>query len=336
MTVMNHPDPNPDDALLAPLLSDGRHLLTLGTLGLLLSGGFAIFLGLAGQFLPHDTDFLGMTAGQLCGVDACRVVHFMIHDRVAFGGTLIALSVLYLWIIAFPLRDRQPWAWWTLLLSNVAGFASFGLYLGFGYLDRWHGLATLFLMPCFAAGLAMTFPALRRPRGIGCLLLSGDGLWSSAGLGRRLLLASSAGLCAGGAVIAAVGTTVVFVPQDLAYLRLTPAALDAINPRLIPLIAHDRAGFGSGVLNAGFLMLAIAWCGTPSRSRWQAMAVAVTIGFGTAIGVHPAVGYNSVVHLAPAVLGAIGFGAALGLTRPARRVTETDTSAAPRPVPTAA
>ena len=305
-----------DDAgLLTPLLADGRHLLTLGSLGLMLCGGFAIFLAATGQFLPHDVQFLGMTPGQLCGLDGCAIVHFMQHDRVAFGGVLLALSTLYLWLIAFPLGAGQPWAWWTLAVSAAGGFASFLLYLGFGYLDTWHAIATLFLLPCFVAGLAMTGRTLPPGGGIGCLLVSGERRFP---LGRWLLLGSAVAVFVAGATIAVVGTTVVFVPQDLAYMHVTPATLNAINPRLIPLIAHDRAGFGSGVLNVGFLVLAIVWCGPPTRSRWQAIATAVTVGFGTAIGVHPAVGYNNPVHLAPAVAGATAFAVGLWLTRPAR------------------
>ena len=320
---MDAPRPEPDDAgLLDPLLADGRHLLTLGALGLLAAGAFAVFLGAAGQFLPHDLQYLGMSAAQLCGFDACRVVHFMIHDRVSFGGVLMAISVLFLWLIHFPLAAGEPWAWWTLLLSNAAGFLSFLTYLAFGYLDTWHGLATLFLLPCFAAGLAMTRRTLVGPAGIGCLLVSGDGLplaSTVAGPGRPLLLASAVALAVGGLTVSAIGATVVFVPQDLAYMHVTPRLLDAINPRLVPLIAHDRAGFGSGVFNLGGLVLALGYCGRPSRSRWQAIAVSATVGFGLAIGVHPAVGYTSPVHLAPAVAGAAAFAAALWLTRPGRR-----------------
>lgn len=295
--------------LLAPLFSDGRHFLTLGTLGLLLSGGFAIFLAAAGQFLPHDIQFLQMTARELCGHDACRIVHFMIHDRVSFGGTLLALSVLYFWLIHFPLRARQPWAWWTLLLSNIAGFASFLTYLRLGYLDTWHGLATLLLLPCFAIGLTMTYPTLRLPRAVSSMLRPAGRSAStpSAQFGRFLLLATSTVMIAAGTTIMLVGMTVVFVPQDLAYMNTTIPTLNELNPRLIPLIAHDRAGFGSGVLNVGFLMLACTWCGKPCRNLWQALVVAGAIGFGAAVGIHPIVGYNNPVHLAPACLGAFAF-----------------------------
>ena len=60
------------------------------------------------------------------------------HDRVSFGGTLIAIGVLYLWLLEFPLRRGEEWAWWTLLLSGCLGFSSFFAYLIYGYLDLWH------------------------------------------------------------------------------------------------------------------------------------------------------------------------------------------------------
>jgi hypothetical protein len=311
-----------DDAgLFAPLFADGRPFLTLGTLGLLFSGGFAIFLAANGQFLPHDIQFLGMTAGQLCGLDGCRIVHFMIHDRVSFGGTLLALSTLYLWLIHFPLRDRRPWAWWTLLVSNAAGFLSFLTYLGFGYLDTWHGLATLLLLPCFAVGLTLTYRTLDRPREIRCLLRPAVSppARSAAGIGRWLLLATAGALTTAGLTISVIGKTTVFVPEDLEYMGTTAERLNTLNVRLIPLIAHDRAGFGGGVLTVGFTILACTWCGRPSRHLWQALALAGLIGFGAAIGIHPIVGYNNPVHLAPACLGAVCYFLALALGRPRHR-----------------
>lgn len=309
--------------LFTPLFSDGRHLLTLGTLGLFLSGGFAIFLGVAGQFLPHDTQFLGMTAAELCHQNGCRIVHFMIHDRISFGGTLIALSVLYYWLIHFPLRARLAWAWWTLLFSNIAGFASFLTYLGFGYLDTWHALATLLLLPCFALGLAWTYRTLSPPRSLAHVFHAPARRTfpQAARYGRFLLLITGTGMMAAGMTICIVGMTRVFVPQDLEFMSATAADLNRLNPRLIPLIAHDRAGFGGGVFNLGLLIVACTWRGKPSRSLWQALALAGAVAFTTAIGVHPLVGYNNPVHLAPACVGALLFLVGIVLTaRPMFRV----------------
>jgi len=56
------------------------------------------------------------------------------------------------------------------------------------------------------------------------------------------------------------------------------------------------------------------WCGNASRGLWQALLLTGLAGFGTAIGVHPAVGYLSFSHLLPAVLGAIMFTAGMLMT----------------------
>ena len=45
--------------------------------------------------LLDDTAFLRMSREDLCSINECRVVHFMFHDRVSFGGSLIAIAVLY-------------------------------------------------------------------------------------------------------------------------------------------------------------------------------------------------------------------------------------------------
>ena len=121
--------------------------------------------------------------------------------------------------------------------------------------------------------------------------------------------------------ITLVGMTTVFVPQDLAYMDTTVAQLGALNPRLISLIAHDRAGFGSAVFNVGLVILGCAAYSPPARHLWQALAIAGGVGFATAIGVHPLVGYNNPVHLAPACLGALAYATALAMTRPRNRIT---------------
>jgi hypothetical protein len=293
-------------------VGDGRPLLLLTGLALELSRLFALFLSFTGQFLPHDVAFLGMLPEQLCAINECRIVHFMFHDRVSFGGALIAIGVLYMWMAEFPLRQRQAWAWWLFLVSGIVGFASFLAYLGYGYLDTWHGTATLALLPCFAIGLAKSYVTLPR-RSVANLLRPGASIpWMSwFGFGRGCLLGSSAGLIVGGLTIMTIGMTSVFVPQDLAYMGLDAAELGAINERLVPLIAHDRAGFGGGVCTCGILMLSCVWCAAPSRNLWQALLVAGLAGFATAIGIHPIIGYTDLVHLAPAVLGAVVY--AIGL-----------------------
>jgi len=65
--------------------------------------------------------------------------------------------------------------------------------------------------------------------------------------GRWGLVFLAAGIVAAGATILAVGMTVVLVPQDLAFMCITPAELQKVSSRLVPVIAHDHAGFGAAI-----------------------------------------------------------------------------------------
>jgi hypothetical protein len=83
---------------------DGRFLLSLCAIVLFFSGGFAIFQSITGYFLPQDVQALGFDAQQLAATANHRVVKFMFHDRVAFGGTLLAVGFAYWFLAEFPLR----------------------------------------------------------------------------------------------------------------------------------------------------------------------------------------------------------------------------------------
>ena len=264
-----------DRGLLRELIGDGRPALSLTAVALLLSGVFAIFLSFRREFLPHDVSYLGMSAAELCRFADCRVVRFMFHDRVAFGGTLIAIAVLYLWLAAFPLRQGAAWAWWAFVVSGTLGFASFLTYLGYGYFDVWHGTATLALLPTFT-------------------------------------LATGLGIGLSGLVILYLGSTEVFVVEDLGFMGVTRQMLDDVNPRLVPLIAHDRAGFGGGLATIGVLLTVCAVYARPSRSFHEAVAIAGAAGFGCALGTHFVEGYVNPIHLAPAFAGAALFGVSIG------------------------
>jgi hypothetical protein len=130
------------------------------------------------------------------------------------------------------------------------------------------------------------------------------------------MLAASVGMAASGAVIMLIGATRVFVPQDLAFMGTTRAALDAVNPRLPPLLAHDRAGFGGAVFTTGFTAAACLWFARPSRSLRQVLVLTWAAASLTAVGIHVVVGYTDLLHLAPAGLGAIVFLIGLALAFP--------------------
>ena len=300
-----------DHGFVAVLVGDGRSLFKLFALALVGSGAFVLFQAATGHFLPHDTAYLGMDAQQLCAYYGCRIVHFMMHDRVSFGGVLLSIGVMYLWLAEFPLQRRESWAWWALAISGGAGFLSFLSYLGYGYLDTWHGAATLALAPLYLFALLRTRGLRGEPVGWAPVDVR-----STAGRGRALLLAATFGMIAAGLTIMTVGATWVFVPQDLEFIGATREAVGAIHGHLLPLIAHDRAGFGGALMSCGLAMFLSVLHAPSSRHLWQALAIAGACGFATAIGIHPLIGYRSLSHLAPAIAGAVVFVAGMALTRP--------------------
>lgn len=307
-------------------MGDGLPLLSLTGLALILSGSGLLFLAATGSFLPHDVAHLGMTASELCRVAGCRVVHFMFHDRVAFGGVLIATGVLYLWLAEFPLRRGEEWAWWAFVASGTVGFASFLAYLGYGYLDVWHGAATVGLLPLFCVGLWRSRSLLEgKPAQGGWRSLrspSSPVEWRTlTGFGRACLLLTGLGMAAAGAVITLFGTTRVFVPEDLVYLGLTPAQLTGVSATLVPVIAHDRAGFGGALFSCGVAVFLVVWKGAGERGRlapglWEALLMSGVAGFACAIGVHFGIGYLIPSHLAPAWAGALLYVAGMVCTFP--------------------
>jgi hypothetical protein len=298
-------------SLLRIVVADGRPLLGLFAIGLVLAGGFAWFLSAAGEALPHELRFLGLTLEELRALAGGRVADFMTHDRVAFGGTLIAMGVLYAWLVAGPLGDGERWAWWLIAATGTFGFASFVAYAGSGYIDGWHLAASFGLLGAFVPGLLVTRRSLgpRRPRASWPAAMALDGI------GRRLIALTGLGLVAAGATILALGSVFVFVPQDLIFIGFDRATLDGLNEHLVPLISHDRIGFGGGVATMGLLVLGCVRWATWSRGLWEALAVSGAIGFGAAIGIHGLVGYLDASHVGPAVAGAAVFAVGMLLSR---------------------
>jgi hypothetical protein len=317
MSAQARPTPHPPAAAPARRTSVGVWLLVVTGLVLIASGVTALVLAATVNLLPDDVSFLRLNAGDLCRIQGCRVLHFMSHDRVAWGSSMVAVGVLYLWVAGVGVRRGEAWAWWSLIASGLVGFGSFLTYLGYGYLDAYHALASLPLLLIFVTGLVLTWGGLRSPRGAISVMRTAQRplRFRRAWLGRALLLVVAIGMIAAGATILAVGSVRVFVPQDLTYIGLDADQLRAINSHLVPLIAHDREGFGGGLCATGLTVLAVAWSGLrlPDPGLWWVLVLAGGMGFGGAIGVHVVVGYTSLSHLLPALIGAVLFALSLGL-----------------------
>ena len=314
--------PRREESFFLALAGDGSPLLLAAAAALVFAGGFAVFIAATGDFLPHDVNFLGLDAAELCRRQGCRIVDFMIHDRVAWGGALISIGTMFVWLVAFPLRQGAGWAWWTLTSAGVLGFASFLSYLSYRYLDVWHAVGTVLLLPVFVGGLIRSRKLISADSSPGSLLRPAPLGWADRfELGRLVLLAGAGGTALGGLAILWVGVTGVFVPEDLAFMHVGLADLERISGRLVPLIAHDRTGFGGAVFVTGFTTFACLWKSGLPRHLWQALAVAGSVSLGCALGVHLAVGYTDFKHLLPAVAAAASLVIGLGLSyEPGRNI----------------
>lgn len=293
---------------------DGIGPFLLLGISLIFVGIFLLVQSYTGEFLPHDIEALGMTAQQLALFQDGKIVNFMFHDRVSFGGSLITVGLLYIWIALFPLRQKEKWAWFVLLVSGLYGFGSFMTYIGYEYYDSWHGIGTLVLIPIFLLGLVYSF----QKGGLNWREFlehkSKFGFSSKSKLGYSLLLFTGLGLFLGGITIMIVGMTSVFVPQDLGYMKINVCGLEKINANLIPVIAHDRASFGGGLATIGVMFSSIIWYSKATRILWETSALAISIGFYSAIGIHFIIGYLDFWHLAPAYFGLAIFTAGLFMT----------------------
>ena len=272
----------------------------LGT-GMLLGSLIALGIAMTRVVLPYDEVFVGLHRHEIEAINP-RLLHFMAHDRVSLAGTMIAIGVMYLGLSLYGIRHGVHWARQALFASAFTGFASFFLFLGFGYLDTFHAFVTAVLFQLLLLGvhgrLGTWVPDTAPP-------LRGDRAWRRSLWGQLLLVLHGTGLLAAGGTISVVGITSVFVPQDLEFMATTAGALAAANPHLVPLIAHDRATFGGMILAAGLTFLCSALWGFRQGSSWLwwSFGLAGSSAYAAALAVHLSVGYTNVLHLLPVFLG---------------------------------
>jgi len=294
-------------------------VLGLGV-GMLISGLIAWVIAVTRVVLPYDEAFLGTTRS---GIDSINphLLHFMTHDRVTLAGTMISLGVLYTGLAWNGIRFGAHWAWRSAAASAIVGFLSFFLFLGFGYFDPLHALAAVLLFIIFAPALVW---ARSLPHGgVGRIAVppdcgtTNDIQWRRGLVGQLIFVSIGLGLVGAGCAIAAIGVTRVFVPTDLMFLMTTRDAITGANPHLLPLIAHDRAGFGGALVSDGVAVLTLSlWGFRPGASWvWWTLLLAGLPGFLAAVWVHVHIGYMNMTHLFPAYLAIALFAAGLALSR---------------------
>jgi dihydroorotate dehydrogenase len=82
---------------------------------------------------------------------------------------------------------------------------------------------------------------------------------------------------------------------------MSPQMLGSISNHLIPVIVHDRAGFGSALVSVGLLILMISLWGFRKGERWiwNTLAIGALPAFIAGIGTHIFIGYTTFIHLLP-------------------------------------
>ncbi|GGV25402.1 hypothetical protein GCM10010277_06350 [Streptomyces longisporoflavus] len=282
-------------------------------LGMTVAGLSAAAITLGPVLLWYDRNYLGMTLHELHAANH-HLVHFLQHDRITMAGTMVAIGALYTGLAVGGIRRGWPWAREAFLLSGAIGFPTLFYFLAIGFVEPLHTAAALVLFPMFVMGVRRV-PHRARWR------LAPEGSEPErrrALVGQLLMILMGAGLFVGGAVISVVGLTDVFVPTDLTFLGADARTLEAVNPRLVPFIAHDRAGFGGALMSAAVAIVLLSMWGWRRGEAWVfwTLAAAAAAGFLPAVVVHGSIHYTDLIHLAPVYFGIILTGTGLLLARP--------------------
>jgi hypothetical protein len=282
-------------------------------LGMLGAGLGAAAITLGPVLLWYDRDYLGMNREHLHAVNH-QLVPFLQHDRITMAGTMAAIGILYAGLAWGGIRQGWVWARNAYLVSGAVGFPTLFYFLGSGFLEPLHAAVALALFPMFVL-------ATRRRPAPPRWTVRPDGPERSrrrALVGQLLMIVTGFGLFVGGATVSVVGLTTVFVPTDLTFLDTDARRLEVTSPRLLPFIAHDRAGFGGALMAAALAIALLSIWGWRRGERWVwwTLALAAVVGFGPAIVVHLCIRYTSFEHLAPVYFGIGLTAAALILARP--------------------
>ncbi|HVE69913.1 MAG TPA: hypothetical protein VNI54_00990 [Thermoanaerobaculia bacterium] len=85
----------------------------------------------------------------------------------------------------------------------------------------------------------------------------------------------------GGLLAIIIASTRVVLPYDERWSGMTRAAIDALNPRLIPFMAHDRVSLAGTMMSVGIFYAALAWSGIRRGAHWAHVTVikSALVGF---------------------------------------------------------
>ena len=272
---------------------------------MLVGGLLALLVSMTVIVLPYDEAFLKLTREQLMTINP-NIMRFMQHDRMTLAGTIISGGFLYMQIARHGVRYGMYWAKKAIHIAGVVGFLGIFLFIGFGYFDWLHGLLWLLLLPFFWMGYRTTRNFTEHPTSSN---RNNHSAWKKGLWGQFAFVILGFSFILGGLVISIIGVSGVFVPTDLTYICMSPDQLNEINERLIPVIAHDRAGLGSSLISVGLLVLMLSLWGFQQGQKWvwYTFLIGGIPAFSAGIVIHFAIEYTSFVHILPAYFALLLF-----------------------------
>lgn len=270
-------------------------------LSMLIGGALAMAVATTRVVLPYDEAMSGLTRDQLQSIND-RLLAFMTHDRVTLSGTMLAVGLLYISLSFWGIRRGEHWSFVAVVASAFSGFLTFFSFLGFGYFDPFHAFVTAVLFQFLLLTIHSSRPSVPV---LSLADLRNDRAWFWNQWGQLLFIIHGAVLVTAGSVISGVGMTSVFVREDLEFMRTTAEELCGPNPRLLSLIAHDRATFGGMLIACGIVTFLSGLWGFRRGEKWLwwTLCLAGGVAYTSAILVHWHVGYDSQKHLLPAYGG---------------------------------
>jgi hypothetical protein len=139
----------------------GQLCFVVQAVGLLLAGSVITLVGSAYVFVDSDLVFLGATHDTMRQLHP-NLVPLVAHDRVTFGGMLLASGVAVLVTALWGFRRGERWLWWTLAAGGFPAYlATLWIHHGIQYTDMLH-LSPVFIgLALHVAGLWLTAPFLK-------------------------------------------------------------------------------------------------------------------------------------------------------------------------------
>jgi dihydroorotate dehydrogenase len=277
---------------------DGWFSYWLFGLFILAGGLLALLFSITSIILPYDDHFLRMKKEEIWMFNE-RIMLFMAHDRMTLAGTMISGGIVYMQLAKHGVKKGLKWAKEAIDLAAIVGFLGIFAFIGYGYFDWLHLLFWLILLPFYLHGYRKTKRISDTPSSPNRL---NDKSWKVGIFGQLAFVVLGFSFVMGGVIISGIGVSSVFVATDIQYICMPPEMLERFNQNLIPVLAHDRAGFGSALLSVGLLVLTLALWGYQQGNQWVwwTFLIGGLPAFIAGIYIHFAIGYTTFIHLLPA------------------------------------